>query len=162
MRCRPELGAGRLRLLLEGVDDAGVGEPLGDGVHMGRSAFQRAVDSLRGVADLVREARQVFHHYAVPGIEDDRGGPVQGLMQPRGGALNGVVDLGREMGQTVLDARRHGGNAVGQVVGCGLEPFLDLGRSGIQAVLQAGNCPVHCCFHAGGCPVLRILNCVVD
>lgn len=149
MGCCPELGACGVGLFLDGVHDAGIGKPLGYGVHVGRSVFQRAVNRFGRLADLVREARQVLHDNTVARIEDDRCGLVQCLVETRSGAFNSVMDLRSKVGQTILDARRYCCDAVGEVV-CGtLEPLLDPGRCGIQAMLQAGNCPVHGCFHAG-------------
>ena len=108
---------GGLRLLLDAVDNTGVNQPLCNGVHVGRGAFEGAVHGVGGVADLVRKLGQVFNDDAVAGVGDHRGGLVQGLMQPGGGALDGVVDLRRQLGQPVLDAGGYGGDAVGQVVG---------------------------------------------
>ena len=96
---------------------AGIGKPLGYGIHVGRRTFQRAVNRFGSLADLVREARQVLHDNTVAGIEDDRCGLVQGFVETRSGAFNSVMDLRSKVGQSVLDARRDGGNAVGQVVG---------------------------------------------
>ncbi len=108
------------------MHNADVAELLRNGINVGRSAFQGTVHGLGRMADLVRKARQVLHHHPVACVLDHRSGLVQRLMEARGGAFNGVVDLGSQVGQPVLDARRDCCDAVGKVVRCRLEAFLDL------------------------------------